>query len=195
MSAEQYLLRMLARGIDCPTWAIAEGKLFDNQYPKYVHELSHIHSKNLFIYDDLYKYSEIEQTTRMLKEKKNISIIIIDYLQNMWAPGRTIYERMSPLAPQLFFLARSLGITVIALSQVDNASVRDGGSKIIGYKGAGEIAAAADLCIELERYKEVMKKDWLKFTIRKNRHGKVGTGNFKYADHYRRLEEMPQDED
>ena len=118
----------------------------------------------------------------------------IDYLQNIWGKG-SIYERMSAMAPQLQFLAKELQITIIALSQINNESARETSGPVIGYKGAGEIAAAADFGIIIERYpRDSINKDKLKVSIRKNRHGQVGDAEFEFADNYTSLKEIEREQ-
>jgi replicative DNA helicase len=73
------------------------------------------------------------------------------------------------------------------MSQVSNEAAR-GDPRIIGFKGAGEIAAAADLGLWLERDRD--NESLLQCYIRKNRHGPTGKASLKYTDNFTRLEEL-----
>ena len=126
----------------------------------------------------------------MIKEGPGLDILAIDYIQNLWGDG-SIYERMSRLAPILQYLAKELQITIIALSQVSNQHARGDTGGLINYKGAGEIAASADLGIELEREKD--NKDRMKFIVKKNRHGRIAEGVLEYINDYTRLLEVKED--
>lgn len=191
MSCEQYLLRMLSNHTLIPSWAITEKKMRPEQYKPFIDAQIFYASRNLYLYDRLYKIEEIERTARMLKDR-GLDIICIDYLQNMWGEG-TIYEKMSRLAPVLQYLSKDLQVTVIALSQVSNQFQREkGAGGVFGFKGAGEIAASADLGIELERDKT--NEDFMIFKVSKNRHGRTGEGVLKYVNGFVRLKEVSDDQ-
>ncbi len=194
MSCEQYLLRCLSNQTKIPTWCITENVLTPAQLDCLAAAQSHFNSKNFFLYDKLYKIEDIEHAARTLKESKcGLDIVAIDYLQNLWGDG-TIYDRMSRLAPILQYLAKELQVTIIALSQVSNQYVREKGSSgVYGYKGAGEIAASADLGISLSRDSHV--KERMIFAVEKNRHGRLGEGVLNYVCGYSRLEEQTTEND
>lgn len=189
MSCEQYLLRMLSNNTGIPSWAITENKLRPEQIEAVIRAQVLLSKHNLYLYDRIYKIEDMERTARMLKDR-GLDIIGIDYLQNMWGEG-TIYERMSRLAPVLQYLAKELQVTIIALSQVSNQFQREKGSGgVFGYKGAGEIAASADLGIELER--DLKCKERMIFRVAKNRHGRIGEGVLEYVSGFTRFEEVQE---
>ena len=190
MSTEQYLLRMLSNHTHIPTWAITENSCRPEQAEMLVRAQVFFSHKNLYLYDRLYKIEDIERTARMLKSR-GLDIIAIDYLQNLWGEG-SIYDRMSRLAPLLQYLAKDLQITVIALSQVSNQFQREkGAGSVFGYKGAGEIAASADLGIELER--DPKNKERLIFKVAKNRHGRIAEGILEYVNGYVKFQEVMEE--
>jgi len=84
-------------------------------------------------------------------------------------------------------MAKDLDICVVAMSQVSNETAK-GESKIIGYKGAGEIAAACDLGLWLERDKEDDER--LTCFIRKNRHGMTGVQELRFTNQFTRIVEV-----
>ena len=186
MSCEQYLVRALSNYTTIPGWTITEKKMNPQQEALLVQAQVFFSQRNLYLYDRLYKIEEIENTARMLKEN-GLDIIAIDYIQNLWGDGK-IYDRMSRLAPLLQYLAKDLQVTIIALSQVSNEHVKDAGkSGVYGYKGAGEIAASADLGIELERDRD--NDERMIFKVEKNRHGCRGEGVLRYIHNFVRLKE------
>lgn len=188
MSCEQYLVRILSNETGLSGWNITENTMKADKRADLVRAQVYYSERNLYLYDRLYKYEDIERTARKLKERR-LDILCIDYLQNMWGEGK-IYDRMSRLAPLLQYLAKELQVTIIALSQVSNEHAKEKETKIYGYKGAGEIAAAADLGIELVR--DPQRKEFLSFRVEKNRHGSVDDAYLKYINNFTRLNEVKE---
>jgi|GEM_PF-6762121 len=190
MSTGQYALRMLANRTTYSTWAIEERRLIHSSHLAVLSEAwEHFNSRNLYLYDDLYDWKRIEKTAEAIKHRKGLDIVAVDFIQNLAGKG-SVYERMSTLSPRIQAMAKRLEVCAIVLSQVSNEAARDDLS-IIGYKGAGEIAAAADLGVWLQRDEE--EKEAVKFIIRKNRHGMRGEGLLIYSENYTRFEEREKE--
>lgn len=119
------------------------------------------------IYDDVRTTDEIYLLTRKHVIQDKINIVCLDYVQNLFIKN-TLYETMVEASVKLFAMSRLLGITVIAVSQIDNESAKKE-SNIIGLKGAGELAAAADVVFWLTRVKGTGKERFIDCTIKKNR--------------------------
>lgn len=186
MSSGQYALRMLANRTTYSTWVIEERKLVHKAQLQALKEAwDHFNTRNLYLYDDLYNFKKIEQTIEAIKHRKGLDVIAIDYIQNLQGKG-SVYERMSALSPAIQAMSKRLEVCSIVLSQVSNEAAKEDLS-IIGYKGAGEIAAAADLGVWLQR--EEKEKENVRFMIRKNRHGMTGEGLLVYSENYTRFEE------
>lgn len=190
MSCEQYILRLISNMTKVPSWAITEKMIKPEQEAEVVRAQISLSKMPLHIYDKFYRIEDIERQARKLKEESGLEIMAIDYLQNIWGEG-TIYDRMSRLAPVLQYLAKELEITIIALSQVNNEHAKDSKTDLFGYKGAGEIAASADVGIELERDRVVKEK--LVFRVKKNRHGRTGEGCLEYVAGYTRFREIVEE--
>jgi len=187
MSSQQYILRLLANETTFPTYAIRENRIaVDSHIARLDLAYRHFSEKKLHIYDNLYNFNDIRKAAADIKAMGGLDIVIIDYIQNVLCEGRTIYERMSRLSTQIFAMAKDLGVTVIALSQVNNESAKDPDNPVIGYKGAGEIAAAADVGIWLEKG----ANDRVTIKVRKNRDGRTMEGELQYAYDYTRFEEI-----
>jgi len=193
MTKESYLLRLVANQIGIPSLALLQGDHIPEVQNRVNQAFEFLYKKNLIIFDDLYKFKEIAERARNIKAQSGLDLLFVDYIQNVMGEG-SIYERMSILAPQLQALAKELSCTVIAMSQISNEGVRDN-SGLINFKGAGEIAAAADLGLWLERERD--KKEGFKVNsevlnvfIKKNRHGPLGKSTLRFFDNFTRLEEV-----
>lgn len=191
MSEYEYALRLLAHKTTFPVWAIRENKItFPTQIAILEAAEKFLFSKRLFIFDSLYQYAEIEKACHTIKKKHGLDIVFIDFIQNLQGKG-SIYERMSILSPVMQKLAKELEITIIALSQISNEAVREN-TGVIGYKGAGEIAAACDLGLWMERV-EKTSNERIKIIVKKNRHGMLGEGIFRFTDSWTQMTEEIDD--
>lgn len=186
MSRHQYVLRLVSRKTGIATHWIRENEVTELQSYEVDQAYDYLKLHNIYLFDNLYKFNEIKAAAEKIKETSPLHVMFIDFIQNLYGQG-TIYERMALLSPQIQELAKSLGVCIVALSQVSNEAAKEE-LDIIGYKGAGEIAAAADLGLWLERD----KKDNLKLimSVRKNRHGAVGKSILRYDQNFTRLDEI-----
>lgn len=144
-----------------------------------------LRSWDTVIYDDVYNIDEIIMKSKKHKIKNGINLIALDFVQNLQGPG-SLYERMSDAAIKLQKLAKDLDVAVLVLSQVSNDSVRDD-SEIIGVKGAGELAAAADIVLWLKRDKD--SERGLNCEIKKNRpFGETGIRKLEFSEFYTKIQ-------
>ena len=185
MTSESILLRFLANRTKVPTFAILKGESIPEVQTRIDNAFDYFHSKDLWIYDDVYTFEAMFLKCKQLKITGGLDVVFIDYLQNMQGAG-SIYERMSDLAVNLQKMAKDLDVCVVAMSQVSNESAK-AESNIIGYKGAGEIAAACDIGLWLERDREDERR--LVCSIRKNRHGITTKQELRFANQFTRIVE------
>lgn len=187
MAAEHILLRLMANRTVIPSMAIFTGKLDPDRQIAVDGAFNYFHNKSIWLFDDVYTFDGIQTKCKAIQ---NLDVVFVDFLQNLQAEGG-IYDRMSVLPVQLQKMAKDLDTCVVAMSQVSNEAAR-GDPKIIGFKGAGEIAAASDLGLWLERDKN--DDTLLHCYIRKNRHGPTGKATLRYTNQFTRLEEVRQNE-
>lgn len=148
---------------------------------------SEIRSWPLLVYDDVYSLEEIRLKVKKEKMRGMVDMVAIDYVQNIKAEGK-IYDRMSYASDFIYKMGKELQVTTINLSQVNNESAKDD-SDVIGLKGAGELAAAADLILWLKRMKGVGNERELDCEIRKSRaFGVTGTRYLQFSERWTRIE-------
>ncbi|MEO0249130.1 MAG: DnaB-like helicase C-terminal domain-containing protein [candidate division WOR-3 bacterium] len=185
MSSRTYAARMLGGISGLPPLSIMLGEVGPAVQDALNEALYRLNRYQIFIRDDLYSVQEIEREARRLGP----AIVVVDFLQNLLVPdSKTLYERMSKVAIDLQRAAKKLGTCVIAASQTSNEAARETRDWVIGTKGSGEIAAAADLVLWLERIPET---PFVKCTVRKNRHGPTG---FRYLEFVRRWTALDEKE-
>jgi len=118
----------------------------------------------LYLYDNIYKLSDIEATIKETKPE----FIVIDFIQNVIYNAQTEYERLSFVALELQRLAKEVNCCILVLSQLSNSIARDNiNSSIVEYKGAGTIAQVCDLGFFIEQAGDRS----LTMALRKNRRG------------------------
>ncbi len=106
-------------------------------------------TKKIEIIDDKYSLSEIIAYTEMRKP----DMIVIDFVQNIRADGKSEYERMTTIATELQQLAINQKIAIFDLSQVSNEWSKYMQGDAIPSKGSGALVASADVWLVLKREK------------------------------------------
>lgn len=189
-SREEKLLKLLGVRSGISQSVLKSGTFRDWQEERLVGAETDALSWPLLIHDDVYDLDAIRMKARKAKiQLGGLDLIVLDFVQNLHgARGEGIYDRMSRAALVLQRLAKEVGACVLALSQVSNEAMRGGdGVDIIGLKGAGELAAAADVILWIKREKDRQK---LTLKVMKNRPwGPTGEVAMKFSDTWTRIEE------
>ena len=76
-------------------------------------------------------------------------IIIIDYLQLIQSTGSSRYEQVTNISLGLHTMAQSMGVTVVALSQLARAGRESGSPTMASLRESGQIEQDADLILLL----------------------------------------------
>jgi replicative DNA helicase len=138
------------------------------------------------IYDNVYSVEEMRLKAKKHVLRDGINLVGVDYAQQANRGSGSLYERMSHVSGYLQEMFKDLGVTGIVLSQTDNATAR-GDSKVIGTKGGGDLAAAADIVLNLLRDKN--RKNILDIEILKNRaFGPTGNRPCRFTDRWTAIE-------
>ncbi|MCX5909533.1 MAG: replicative DNA helicase [Deltaproteobacteria bacterium] len=201
MSKEQLALRMLCSEAKVDAHKIRGGYLSESDWPKLTRAAGILSEAPLFI-DDTAALSPLEMRakSRRLKADKNLSLIIVDYLQLM--RGRSDLERreqeISDISRSLKSLAKEISVPVIALSQL-NRRVEDRGDKrpqLADLRESGAIEQDADLIIFLYRDEVYNKSEdnpnrgKAEIIIGKQRNGPTGIFELAFIDKYTCFENL-----
>lgn len=172
MDRKMNMLRLLGNISGLSTLTIMQGRLLEPEELalKSAYEELQSYGDRLIIYDDVYTISEIRLKAKKLKITKGLDVIGIDFIQNLRGK-ESIYERMAEAALGLQALAQELEITALIGSQVSQSAAGWQSKEAIEFKGAGEIAAIADVAIWLAKTDDPRVR---KVILRKVRHGKPG---------------------
>lgn len=170
---------------------VSQKKLITGDFQEYQHSVNNavdvVSKLPLIIYDDVYSVDEMRIKAKKHKMQGGLNVIALDFIQNVRGEG-SLYETMSNGIVDIQKLGKELDITWLVLSQVNNESMK-GDSEVIGLKGAGELAAAADVVLWLKRSKKSGEERHLDCEIRKNRpFGKTGIVPLAYSEHWTRIQ-------
>jgi replicative DNA helicase len=164
MSASQLVQRILSAESEIWLEKIARGKMEDHEMKQlYAKGIQRLAQAPLFIDDTpALNIFELRAKCRRLKNKHNIGLIIIDYLQLMSGTsegrGSNREQEISNISRNLKGLAKELSVPIIALSQLSRAveqrGTKDGGSRIpqlSDLRESGAIEQDADMVMFLYR--------------------------------------------
>jgi replicative DNA helicase len=141
---------------------------------------------------------EIRAKARRLKQRHDLRLLIIDYLQLM-SSGRKVESRqveVSEFSRSLKLLAKELDIPVIAISQLNRGAEQrqDKRPMLSDLRESGSLEQDADMVILLHREdayeKESARAGEADFLLAKHRNGPTGTVTVAFQGHYSRFIDM-----
>jgi replicative DNA helicase len=213
MSAGQLVQRILSAESEIWLEKIARGKLEEHEmkqlYAKGIQKLS---QAPIFIDDTAaLNIFELRAKCRRLKNKHNVGLIIIDYLQLMSGTGENRNgnreQEISRISRDLKGLAKELQVPIIALSQLSRAvESRKEGNKmpqLSDLRESGAIEQDADMVMFLYRpeYYDITanemgesNKGETHVRIAKHRNGSLETIKLRALLHIQKFTEMDGDD-
>ncbi|UOC06296.1 replicative DNA helicase [Lactobacillus johnsonii] len=210
MGAEQLVQRMLASEGLIDSQHLRTGQLTDEEWRKLVVAAGSLDNTSIYIDDTPgIKMSEIRAKARRLaKEKGNLGLIVIDYLQLIEGPrNESRQQEVSAISRQLKKLAKELHIPVIALSQLSRSveQRQDKRPVLSDIRESGSIEQDADIVAFLYRddyYRDERDEDdegeveaeedngEVEVIIEKNRSGTRGTVKLMFSKPYNRFSNL-----
>jgi replicative DNA helicase len=183
MSARQLASRMIAIESRTNVFEVNNGRL--GREAAYAARKAAISIGALPIsYDDsgLVTMDQLRAKARQLRIKKQLDLLFVDYLQLMEGKNKRDSRQVevSELSRGLKLLAKELGITVVALSQLSRAcEAREDRRPILSdLRESGAIEQDADIVLALYRDEvyndETMDRGLAEILIRKHRNGPIG---------------------
>jgi replicative DNA helicase len=159
MSAGQLVKRMLSATTDVKLEHISKGTLQDYEIIQIQNRMNKLSDAQIFIDDQAaLNIFELRAKCRRLKQRHDLGLVIIDYLQLMTATidkGGNREQEISKISRELKALAKELTIPIIALSQLNRSvETRIGSSKLpqlSDLRESGAIEQDADMVMFLYR--------------------------------------------
>jgi replicative DNA helicase len=156
MSRSEITMRMLSAEARVALNNIRSGALSDEEWSRLARRMGEINEAPLFI-DDSPNLSmmEIRAKARRLKQRHDLKLVVIDYLQLMTS-GKRVENRqqeVSEFSRQLKLLAKELNVPVVAISQLNRSPEQRSDKKplLSDLRESGSIEQDADLVILLHR--------------------------------------------
>jgi replicative DNA helicase len=141
---------------------------------------------------------EIRAKARRLKQRHDLKLIVIDYLQLMTS-GRKVESRqveVSEFSRQIKLLAKELGIPIVALSQLNRGAEQraDKRPMMSDLRESGSIEQDADIVMLLHRddayEKESARPGEADIIVAKHRNGPTRDLTVLFQGHYSRFVDM-----
>lgn len=193
MSKEQLVNKMIWSEACVDSHRVRTGTLDDEDWGKIARVIGPLSEAPIYI-DDTSGISimEIRAKARRLKMKKNLGLIIIDYLQLMEGKGRSEsrQQEISEISRSLKILAKEISVPIIALSQLSRSaeSRSDHRPVLSDLRESGAIEQDADLVMFLHRddyyNQDSEKKNMAEIIIAKNRNGATGVTELAWLGQY-----------
>src|SRR6185312_3881503 len=122
MSKVEIVMRLLSAEARVPLHILRSGQLSDDDWTKLARRMGEISEAPIFV-DDTPSMSlmEIRAKARRLKQRHDLKLIVVDYLQLMTSPKRTEsrQQEVADLSRGLKLLAKEVECPVVAVSQLN----------------------------------------------------------------------------
>jgi replicative DNA helicase len=199
MSRNEITMRLLSAEARVALHSMRTGQLSDDDWSRLARRMSEVADAPLYI-DDSPNMSmmEIRAKCRRLKQRHDLKLVIIDYLQLMSSPKRVEnrQQEVSELSRSLKLLAKELGVPVIALSQLNRGPEQrtDKRPMLSDLRESGSIEQDSDMVILLHREdayeRESPRAGEADFIVAKHRNGPTTTVTVAFQGHYSRFIDM-----
>lgn len=198
MSRSEITMRMLSAEARVPLNNIRSGNLSEEEWSRMARRMGEISQAPMFI-DDSPNLSlmEIRAKSRRLKQRHNLKLIVIDYLQLMTS-GKRVENRqqeVSEFSRQLKLLAKELNVPVVAISQLNRSPEQRSDKKplLSDLRESGSIEQDADVVILLHRedlYDSQNRSGEADLIVAKHRNGPTRTITVSAQLHFARFTDM-----
>ncbi len=199
MSRNEITMRLLSAEARVPLQAMRTGQLGEDDWTRLARRMSEVVDAPLFI-DDSPNMSmmEIRSKCRRLKQRNDLRLVVIDYLQLMSSPKRVEnrQQEVSELSRSLKLLAKELNVPVVALAQLNRGPEMrtDKRPLLADLRESGSIEQDADVVILLHREdayeRESPRAGEADLIVAKHRNGPTTTVTVAFQGHYSRFVDM-----
>ena len=199
MSKTEITMRLLSAEARVPLHHMRSGTMTDDDWARLARRMGEVAEAPLYIDDSPnLTMMEIRAKARRLRQRNDLRLIVIDYLQLMSGnkKAESRQQEVSELSRSLKLLAKELEIPVIAMSQLNRGAEQrtDKKPQIADLRESGSIEQDADMVILLHREdayeKESPRAGEADFIVAKHRNGPTATITVAFQGHYSRFVDM-----
>jgi replicative DNA helicase len=199
MTKSEITMRLLSAEAKIPLNHIRNGPMTDEDWTKLARKMGEVSGAPLFIDDSPnMTMMEIRAKARRLKQRHDLKLIVIDYLQLM-SSGKKVESRqleVSEFSRQIKLLAKELDVPIIALSQLNRGPEQraDKRPMMSDLRESGSIEQDADIVMLLHREdayeKESSRPGEADIIVAKHRNGPTRDVTVLFQGHYSRFVDM-----
>jgi replicative DNA helicase len=199
MSKHEITMRLLSAEAKVPLHHMRAGTLSDEDWSKLARRMGEIADAPLYIDDSPnMTMMEIRAKARRLKQRNDLKLVVIDYLQLMTS-GKRVESRqqeVSEFSRALKLLAKELEVPVIAMSQLNRGSEQRQDKKpmLSDLRESGSIEQDADMVMMIHREdmyeKESPRAGEADIMLVKHRNGPTANVTVAFQGHYSRFVDM-----
>ncbi|AEA29026.1 replicative DNA helicase (plasmid) [Pseudonocardia dioxanivorans CB1190] len=199
MSKSEIVMRLLSAEARIRLADMRAGRMSDEDWTRMARRMSEISEAPLFIDDSPnLTLTEIRAKARRLKQRNDLKLIILDYLQLMTS-GRKVESRqqeVSEFSRQIKLLAKELEVPVVAMSQLNRGPEQrnDKRPMLSDLRESGSIEQDADMVILLHRPDAFERDDpragEADLILAKHRNGPTSTITVAHQLHYSRFTDL-----
>ena len=203
MGRNEIAMRLLSAEARVALHHMRSGNMTDEDWTRLARRMPELNDSPLYI-DDSPNLSmmEIRAKCRRLKQRNDLRLVVIDYLQLMTGGGarrpESRQQEVSEMSRNLKLLAKELELPVIALSQLNRGPEQrtDKRPMVSDLRESGSIEQDADMVILLHREdayeKESPRAGEADLIVAKHRNGPTATITVAFQGHYSRFVDMAQ---
>ncbi|MFJ3673785.1 replicative DNA helicase [Streptomyces sp. NPDC090106] len=202
MGEKEIGMRLLSAEARVGLHHLRGGTLTDEDWTRMGRRMGDIGQARLHVDDSPgLSLAEIRTRTNRLARTKGLDLVIVDYLQLMTPASRrgaTRQEEVAAMSRGLKLMAKTLGVPVIALSQLNRGPEQrtDKKPQVSDLRESGAIEQDADMVILLHRddayEKETPRAGEADIIVGKHRNGPTATVTVAFQGHYSRFVDMAQ---
>lgn len=152
MTREQLALRILSNESGIGSHQLREGSIGADEWPAIIDAANRLHDAPIYL-DETSNISVTEMKAK-LRRRKNIGVVIIDYLQLMNGKNTTNrVQDISDITRNLKIMAKELNVPVICLSQLNRLAEgrKEHRPMLSDLRDSGSIEQDADIVLMLYR--------------------------------------------
>ncbi|OEV08880.1 replicative DNA helicase [Streptomyces nanshensis] len=203
MGRNEIAMRLLSAEARVALHHMRSGSMTDEDWTRLARQMPQVTEAPLYI-DDSPNLSmmEIRAKCRRLKQRNDLQLVVIDYLQLMQTGSsrrpESRQQEVSEMSRNLKLLAKELEVPVIALSQLNRGPEQRTDKKpmVSDLRESGSIEQDADMVVLLHREdayeKESPRAGEADLIVAKHRNGPTATITVAFQGHYSRFVDMAQ---